>query len=194
MEFYKTNASEFSKTRFSIWKSVKEFGQLFSTNSIVLDAGCGNGKNMEYFHHKTNIIGFDNCQEFIDICLSKHLNVTYDDIINIQYNDDRFDFIICIAVIHHLRTKIERIHAVNELLRVLKKGGKILITVWALESDEYSQKRNFHRGDNNVLFLGNDRYYFIHDKEMFTDFCNHFEVSSRNIFWDSGNWNVIFEK
>ena len=33
--------------------------------------------------------------------------------------------------------------AIKEAYRVLKPGGKLLFTVWAFESDEYSKKKNF---------------------------------------------------
>ena len=46
-----------------------------------------------------------------------------------------FDSVISIAVIHHFSTKELRIQAINELKRIVKIGGKILIYVWAFEQE-----------------------------------------------------------
>lgn len=194
MEFYENNYKDFSNTRYCLWKSVNDFSKQFSQSSNVLDAGCGNGKNMLHLQHLVaTITGFDNCKNFVTLCNMRGLHVIEGDIINPPYEDNTFDFIICIAVIHHLKHECDRTKAMNELLRILKPGGKVLLTVWAVESDAYSKKRKFIQGDNNVLFNKKDRYYFVHDKNSFKEYCEQFSVE-KEIFWDKGNWNVIFTK
>jgi ubiquinone/menaquinone biosynthesis C-methylase UbiE len=47
--------------------------------------------------------------------------------------NDIFDSVISIAVIHHFSTKSLRVAAINEMYRVIKKGGRVLIYVWAYE-------------------------------------------------------------
>lgn len=44
-----------------------------------------------------------------------------------------FDAVVSIGVIHHLSTEKRRIRALQELERILRPGGKIMIYVWALE-------------------------------------------------------------
>ncbi|VDQ09555.1 unnamed protein product [Trichobilharzia regenti] len=69
-----------------------------------------------YFYTTVNfyfqILGFD---------------VVVGDILQIPYCSNRFDFFICIAVIHHLSTLARRIEAVKELARILRVGGEGLI-------------------------------------------------------------------
>ncbi|KAE9449657.1 hypothetical protein C3L33_18443, partial [Rhododendron williamsianum] len=48
------------------------------------------------------------------------------------------DVAISIAVLHHLRTESRRKKAIDELIRVVKKGGLVLITVWAVEQEDRS--------------------------------------------------------
>lgn len=194
MEFYEANFKAFSDTRHCLWKSVREFSHNFDSSSVVLDAGCGNGKNIKHLQGSVNeMMGFDSCKNFVRLCIERGLNVIEGDVRNIPHRDEKFDFIICVAVIHHLHTEDERVLAIYELLRVLKPGGKLLVTSWAVESDEYSKKRNFVKGDNNVLFNGKSRYYYVHDEESFRLFCNKFP-NDKELFWDKGNWNVIFTK
>ena len=114
-------------------------------NDIVCDAGCGNGKNIKYFNNKCKMIGFDKCEKLVEICKRNGYNVCNDDILNTSYNNETFDFIICIAVIHHLNTEEKYIDAINELLRILKINGELLFTLWAYESDIYSKKKILKR-------------------------------------------------
>lgn len=44
-----------------------------------------------------------------------------------------FDAVISIGVIHHMSTEKRRTKAIQELARILKPGGKIMIYVWAME-------------------------------------------------------------
>ena len=187
MEFYEKNYEEFSKTRYSIWDSVKKFSENFEKNSFVLDAGCGNGKNMNYLKDKCKIVGIDNCKNFVILCKEKQLNVLESNILNLPFEDNTFDYIISIAVIHHLKTDTERYKAIDELLRVLKPNGKMLVTVWAYESDKFSENKNFKIGDNIVKFNNNNRYYYIFNKEKLIKFLSRY---NSNIYWDKGNWNV----
>ncbi|KAF7129127.1 hypothetical protein RHSIM_Rhsim10G0118000 [Rhododendron simsii] len=48
------------------------------------------------------------------------------------------DAAISIAVLHHLSTESRRKKAIDELIRVVKKGGLVLITVYAVEQEDRS--------------------------------------------------------
>jgi ubiquinone/menaquinone biosynthesis C-methylase UbiE len=196
-QFYENHAAHFSDTRFCIWDVVRDFGdKRFTKGTHILDVGCGNGKNMNYFKEKCNIVGIDKSDSLTTICNSRGLNVCTADISNIPYPDNTFDHIICIAVIHHIDSEEKRISAVNEMLRVLKPGGHILVTVWAYESDEYSKKKKFNLGDNIVSFGKENasRYYYIYNEIWFLNFMNSIQCSNKECMWERGNWNAIFVK
>ena len=142
--FYNENYKKFSDTRFCLWDVVRDFGNNFTSSSIVLDAGCGNGKNIKYFQNKCNVIGIDKCENLVNICIEKGYQVTNEDVTNLSFQNNTFDFIMSIAVIHHIDTEEMRVNAIKELIRVLKPGGKLLITCWAFESDEYSKKKKIY--------------------------------------------------
>ena len=126
--------------------------------------------------------------------VKKKLNVHVNDVRYIQYENNSFDYILCIAVLHHLKTETERVEALQQLLRILKPGGKLLITMWAYESDTYSKKRKFTPGNNIVMFNNNPRYYYVHNKSSFHNYCTSISTTKYSIFWEKGNWNAIFEK
>ena len=50
----------------------------------------------------------------------------------------RFDAAISIAVLHHVSSAVRRQLAVREILRILRPGGRALITVWAREQEDQS--------------------------------------------------------
>ena len=55
LDVYEIIAEHFDKTRHYIWPKVKTFMEKFQEKSIILDIGCGNGKNMipEKTYNKT---------------------------------------------------------------------------------------------------------------------------------------------
>ncbi|RHN74032.1 putative tRNA (carboxymethyluridine(34)-5-O)-methyltransferase [Medicago truncatula] len=58
------------------------------------------------------------------------------DAVNLPYRTGFGDAAISIAVLHHLSTENRRRKAIEELVRVVKKGGLVLITVWAVEQED----------------------------------------------------------
>ena len=195
---YNTISNHFDKTREYLWKAIKEFIKDIDDSSLLLDAGCGNGKNMLYRKDLINY-GCDFSKELVKICLKQNLNVIEGDILNIPYKDNSFDYTLCIAVIHHLSTIDKRIKSINELIRVTKPGGKILILVWALEQESNS-KRKFTKQENYVDWknkskqLLGKRYYYVFKKNELENLVSSINVKIVKSFYEKGNHGVILEK
>jgi tRNA G46 methylase TrmB len=60
-DVYDKIANVFSATRLYWWPWVKQYIGTIPTNSIVIDIGCGNGRNMLYENDRINYVGIDNC-------------------------------------------------------------------------------------------------------------------------------------
>ena len=106
-----------------------------------------------------------------------------------------------IAVFHHLVSETYRILAVKEMIRVTKKGGECIFSVWSIENQENEKKvRKFKTGDNYVKWMMKkdnkiyNRYYYIYSERMINDFMSNFKDSINNldIFNERGNWVVKF--
>jgi SAM-dependent methyltransferase len=189
-DVYDKIAKEFDNTRYSVWNCVKSFLDDIPKHSVIGDIGCGNGKNMMYRKDCINI-GCDFSVEFVKICNNKNLNVVYGDILELPFENDMFDYTICIAVIHHLSTLESRKKAISELKRVTKSGGKILILVWALEQPDDS-KRKFTEQENLVQWIGpkgnvEERYYYVFRQGELEELVDD-EVICFN---EKGNWGII---
>ena len=111
------------------------------------------------------------------------------------------------AVFHHISDDYNRKKALFNLIRQLKKGGKGLVTVWAVEQEVGSNKK-FKPGDNLVKwhkprakfvkteFDVYERYYFVYTEKMFNDYINNFNklIKIENVFNEKGNWFCEFTK
>lgn len=134
---YDAIAPHFSSTRFAKWPKVAGFLNSLRPGSVILDAGCGNGKYLG-FNPDCLYIGCDISPPLIEICARRGHEVLVADAVNLPYRDDFGDAAISIAVLHHLSTDDRRRKAIEELIRVVRKGGLVLITVWAVEQEDKS--------------------------------------------------------
>ena len=110
-------------------------------NAVKLPLGCGEGKYLQTGTQNW-MIGTDRSSSLSMICKTNGNEVATCDVTKMPFRDNLFDGIICISVVHHLATEQRRVMALKELSRMLKPGGKVLITAWALEN-EYRKVRTF---------------------------------------------------
>lgn len=200
IDTYNKIAVEFSRTRHYMWQGVKEFLDNLISNSTLADIGCGNGKNMMY-KKDLQTVGVDLCDGFLTICKEKGLNVIKGSITDIPLHTESIDNVLSIAVIHHLDTLHLRVKAISELLRIVKPGGLIMISVWSFEQDIKS-KRQFLTQDEMVPFkLQNgcsyDRYYHLYknlELEEELKLCKQWNFIIIKSFEEKNNYFVIIKK
>lgn len=128
---YSKIAKEFDATRYSRWPCVTHFLDTLPSGVRVLDLGCGNGKYLSY-RNDIMMYGIDACHELIQIAQTKHKDaiLTCGNCLDLPYQHDYFDYVISVAVLHHI-SSVERRHKfMQEITRVLKPDGKVLISVW----------------------------------------------------------------
>lgn len=134
---YDAIAPHFSSTRFAKWPKVAMFLNSLMPGSVILDAGCGNGKYLGLNPH-CFYIGCDISSPLVHICAERGHEVMVADAVNLPYRSGFGDAAISIAVLHHLSTENRRRKAIEELVRVVRKGALVLITVWAVEQEDTS--------------------------------------------------------
>ena len=186
---YEDIAEHFNNTRTYKWSWVNEFLDSLKKNNMVYDIGCGNGRNM--IHDNLHFIGIDNCENFLKICGQKNLNVINSNITQIALNANSTDAIICIAVLHHLSTKDNRLLALLEMKRLIKSGGKILLSVWSINQPKKTRRSFKHYGDNIVLWnqYGKiyERYYYIFKLDELKTLIKIAGLMIINYKYDCGN-------
>eukprot|EP00241_Pyramimonas_parkeae_P004597 CAMPEP_0114230918 /NCGR_PEP_ID=MMETSP0058-20121206/3740_1 /TAXON_ID=36894 /ORGANISM="Pyramimonas parkeae, CCMP726" /LENGTH=833 /DNA_ID=CAMNT_0001342179 /DNA_START=52 /DNA_END=2553 /DNA_ORIENTATION=- len=131
---YDAIAPHFSVTRFSRWPRVIEFLKSQEPHSIVADCGCGNGKYLAAVEG-LQLLGSDMSVRLLELCCERGYDVTLADTIHLPYRTGSCDAAISIAVLHHMSSWIRRKAAIEEMLRIVKEGGLLLISVWAKEQE-----------------------------------------------------------
>jgi len=204
---YDNIAHHFNYTRAYKWKWINEFIECYDNTNILYDIGCGSGRNIIPPLNKADkfpkCIGIDNCNNFINICREKKLEVYKCDMLSLPFKNNSADAIISIASFHHLSTLERRIGTLLEMKRVLKKSnknnniGRILLSVWSINQPE-NTRRKFRYGDIIVPWNNHDeifnRYYYIF---KISELYQLFEKVGLNIekhFWDYGNEIFILTK
>jgi tRNA (uracil-5-)-methyltransferase TRM9 len=157
---YSTIAPHFSATRHKPWPNIARFLRSLPPGSVGLDVGCGNGKYLPV-NRDLHILASDRSPELLTLAKEPPVPIpeagredekeagkftpaqlAVADTLNLPYRASAVDFIICIAVIHHLSTRERRIAAIAEMLRCLhpSSSGQCLIYAWALEQSATSRR------------------------------------------------------
>uniref|UniRef100_A0AAA9S070 tRNA (carboxymethyluridine(34)-5-O)-methyltransferase ALKBH8 n=1 Tax=Bos taurus TaxID=9913 RepID=A0AAA9S070_BOVIN len=145
---YEEIARHFSSTRHTPWPHIVEFLKALPSGSLVADIGCGNGKYLG-INNELYMIGCDHSQNLVDICRERQYQAFVCDALAVPIRSGSCDACISIAVIHHFATAERRVAALQELVRLLRPGGKALIYVWAMEQ-EYNKKKSKYLRENRT--------------------------------------------
>ncbi|XP_012250628.2 uncharacterized protein LOC105682942 isoform X2 [Athalia rosae] len=129
-EVYEQCAEKTAQSRH--WPRIYQFLEELEPGALVCDVGCGNGKYLSV-NQSIFKVGADRCKHLTDIAREKENEVLICDNLSLPFRDDSFDAVLSIAVVHHFATTERRVHALKELARVLRIGGRLVISVWAME-------------------------------------------------------------
>lgn len=119
----------------SIRPKVAQFLASLDPGSMVCDVGCGTGRYMNC-NPLIYTMGVDRCYRLTDVTKENGGEVTLCDNLELPFRDESFDAVLSVAVVHHFATTERRVGAIRELARIMRIGGRVIITVWALEQKQ----------------------------------------------------------
>ena len=102
----------------------------------VLDAGCGTGIFSIIFANNSagRVTGIDISEGSLQTALSlkekfeiQNANFQKEDMLHLPFQDENFDIVWAWGTVHHTTDPFK---AIDELIRVLKKGGSILLAIY----------------------------------------------------------------
>ena len=190
---YDKIAYEFNITRTYNWPWINEIMTLFPNNSLIYDIGCGNGRNMKYSNHR--FIGVDNCSKFVEMCNKNNMKAIQCDMTNINLPSNSADVVICIASFHHLSSIENRVKSLNEMKRLIKENGNIVISVWSIHQPKKTRV-TFNTYGNNIVYWKNKypRYYYIFKLDELEELIKNVGLQIINHFYDCGNEIYVLKK
>lgn len=133
---YDAIAESFDKKRDTPWPEVIEFIRNLPPSILVLDLACGNGRHTHVVCNEGHrAVGLDASKRLLAIAARREPRAAYilGDLCAIPLRDGSVSAVLATASIHHLPSETERFTGVREIARVLRPGGRVLVTAWALE-------------------------------------------------------------
>ena len=159
--------------------------EILAPGSLVLDAGCGNGRYLLPLSKNYDVVGTDisvnallKAGEYLEKGGSK-AGCVASSITDLPFDSNSFDAIVCYGVLQHLFEN-ERLLAVEELGRVLRPGGLLFFEVFGTDDMRFGGnelEKNTFRRKNGVVY-----HYFTEEelKLLFRDFAIKEIKSIRN--------------
>ncbi|MFC1949438.1 class I SAM-dependent methyltransferase [Chloroflexota bacterium] len=102
----------------------------------LLNIGCAHGSDFLPFRQNFDLYGVDFSTQMLNMA-NKYtgkfdfpVNILLADACHLPFSDEAFDWAISVATYHHIKGRMERQTALDELRRVLRPGGEAFITVW----------------------------------------------------------------
>ncbi|MFA6171330.1 MAG: methyltransferase domain-containing protein [Patescibacteria group bacterium] len=223
---YEEIADEFHQTRMKnwqpLWGEVVKFASRVKDGESILDLGCGNGRVLNALAgKKISYIGIDNSSKIIEHARSNYqlsiINYQFivGDILGLdkikEVADRKFDYIFCVAVLHHIPGQELRIGFLRQAEKYLKPGGKMLLTSWNI----WEQKRfylvlaksillklagRYEYDFGDILFpwkgknLNSLRYYHAFTKGELKRLAEKSGCAAERIFKDKFNYYLVISK
>ncbi len=155
---YDDIAQSFSLSRRKhLWPEMEKAATLVSDGDSVLDLGCGDGRFLRALvGRRIEYLGVDNSGQMIAQAKSAYpaadfLLAEATDLSNIAAGS--FDVVVSFAMWHHLPGKKNQEKCLREVARVLKPGGRLIMTVWRLSRYRKIRKDVLSSRLKNILYL-----------------------------------------
>jgi 2-polyprenyl-3-methyl-5-hydroxy-6-metoxy-1,4-benzoquinol methylase len=145
----------------------------FHKQMRILDAGCGEGRNMVYFiKNDFRIYGIDANADAVKLAklYCRSLNNTFE-VENIQnftieqnpFPDHFFDAIICLNVLHSAKNQNDFFLWFEQLIRMLHSGGFLLLSLQSQIGVSQNHQQDDPNGRNN---MGNENFYLLSENVL----------------------------
>ena len=146
-DFYNTRADSFAITRNKFWRDGEYIAQLLPQQGSILDVGCGNGRLTTFISPEVVYTGVDNAENIIKIAQKQYGSATrqfaVSSMTELPFSDNSFDCVVACASLHHVPGYTLQFQALQEMRRVIKAEGLLVITVWNLRHPHYRTLYNF---------------------------------------------------
>lgn len=142
----------------------------YAKGDAILDAGCGGGRNLQWFvQNNFEIRGVDRSAKSIEDIKNKYPAIFKQfqiaELDDLPYSDNRFDHVICSAVLHFAENQEHFKSMFSELVRVLKPAGSLFVRL----ASNFGIKEPFSHLKNGVYLLNDKTNRFLLTSDMLNE-------------------------
>ena len=126
------------------------------SSDLLLEAGSGTGRMTAMFAQKVkSLVSVDFSLESLKVCQRKldaagieNVDLIQADVCALPFETERFDRVVSCQVLEHIPTPESRARMIAELARVVKSGGRVVISAYqhSLLTRLFGQKEGMHEG------------------------------------------------
>ena len=135
----------------------------FLPTQKILDAGCGNGRNMYWFlQNDFNVVGIDSSTSAIELLKKQSPSAAnrfqVAPVEQMPFPDEAFDHVISSAVLHFAHSTFHFHQMFSEMVRVLKKRGMLFIR---MTCDIGLEEKVIHIKDGNYYIPDGSKRFLL---------------------------------
>lgn len=127
-------------------------------DSNILDAGCGTGGNLAMLKAFGEVVGLEMNQAAMNVARARNVcRVHWGVLPNVvPFQNRQFDLVILLDVLEHVD---DHLHALKAIERILKPGGRIVITVpafqflWSEHDNRHHHQRRYTKRELTQVLL-----------------------------------------
>lgn len=165
------------EVQFGILPTVVVAAELFEKNrcETIMDLGCGTGRHSIYLASKGfHVIATDVSETAVEHTRAKavelglaNMEFKQHDMRNIPYEDNSLDAVLCVWTTGHGNLEDTR-QTTNEIYRVLKSGGMVVIDYVSTEDTNYGKGEELEKDTfiNNVEGEENIPHHYSSKEEL----------------------------
>jgi SAM-dependent methyltransferase len=197
---YERIARHFSKTRANPWPEVETFLADAPEAGLGVAVGCGNGRHLPLLAERSRrVIGLDASRSILAEAgetvdgLTGPVELCQADAVDLPIRSGRVGLGLYIATVHHLPDRASRRASLDELARVLRPGGRALVSAWATAHDRFDASADDEVGfDTTVDWTLPDgetvpRFYHVYAPAEFEADLAASDLAVESVTVSSGN-------
>jgi len=152
---YEEMAEGFDERRQMPWDDVCDFERALDRQSMILEVGCGTGRNAVHFASMGHrVVAMDISLGMLRLAvkrirgrgLSSSAHFFQGDASSLPLKDETVSACVYVAALHHLPTRQERVDSLREVARCLRPDGRAIVSVWAFEQKRFKKTLVEHTG------------------------------------------------
>jgi tellurite methyltransferase len=151
----------------------------YKPGDVLLDAGCGGGRNLHWFiRNGITIYGIDYDHAAIQFLQRQYALLPQDHfrvnaVEQVSFEDNFFDGIICSAVLHFAKDTLHFFKMMDELHRVLKPGGSLFIRM----TSDIGIEDKIQPLEDGVFLIPDGSMRFLLTKKLLKDVMDQYDFS-----------------